>query len=119
MVRSAPVVATLFLLPALGLAGIPPLSGFVPKVALVDAGPVSDQPAVVALRLHVSLLTHYSLVQIWSDVFWKPAADAPDASPHEVGRCGRPPVRILPTLPPGVHILALARLAAPPPDHSN
>src|SRR3546814_4683132 len=35
MVRSAPVVATLFLLPALGLAGIPPLSGFVPKVALV------------------------------------------------------------------------------------
>ena len=38
MVRSAPIVAALFLIPALSLAGIPPLSGFVAKFALVEAG---------------------------------------------------------------------------------
>ena len=48
MVRTAPVLAVLFLVPALSLAGIPPLSGFVPKFALVDAGLAADQPAIVA-----------------------------------------------------------------------
>ncbi|MGH9133434.1 MAG: proton-conducting transporter membrane subunit, partial [Ilumatobacteraceae bacterium] len=38
MVRTAPVVAVLFLVPALSLAGVPPLSGFVAKLGLVDAG---------------------------------------------------------------------------------
>src|SRR5690606_28422005 len=38
LVRTAPVLAVLFLLPALSLAGIPPLSGFVAKFALVEAG---------------------------------------------------------------------------------
>src|SRR3546814_13239809 len=101
MVRSAPVVATLFLLPALGLAGIPPLSGFVPTVALVDAGLVSDQHAVVAISLLVSLLTLYSMVKIWSGVFWNPAADEPEDSPPEWARWGGAALRILPTLPLG------------------
>ncbi|HEY9556727.1 MAG TPA: Na+/H+ antiporter subunit D [Acidimicrobiales bacterium] len=113
MVRSAPVVATLFLLPALGLAGIPPLSGFVPKVALVDAGLVSDQHAVVAISLLVSLLTLYSMVKIWSGVFWNPAADEPEASPHEVGRWGGPPLMILPTVALVVISLAIAGAAGP------
>ena len=38
MVRTAPVVAALFLVAALGLAGVPPLSGFAPKLGLVAAG---------------------------------------------------------------------------------
>src|SRR3546814_14220073 len=45
MVRSAPVVAKLFLLPALGLAGIPPLAGFGPQGGPVDARPVPDHHA--------------------------------------------------------------------------
>jgi multicomponent Na+:H+ antiporter subunit D len=38
LVRSAPFVAALFALPALSLAGIPPLSGFLGKLMLIDAG---------------------------------------------------------------------------------
>ena len=38
LVRSAPMVAFFFALPALSLAGIPPSSGFVGKLALLDAG---------------------------------------------------------------------------------
>ena len=75
MVRTAPIVAVLFLLSALSLAGIPPLSGFVSKFALVDAGVSSSQYAIVAVSLVVSLLTLFSMIRIWSSVFWNPAED--------------------------------------------
>ena len=38
LATSKPVIAVLFALPALSLAGLPPFSGFVAKLALVDAG---------------------------------------------------------------------------------
>jgi multicomponent Na+:H+ antiporter subunit D len=80
MVRTAPLLAVLFLAPALSLSGVPPLSGFVPKVALADAGLAVDEPAIVAVSLLVSLLTLYSLLKIWSGVFWhaSPTAVAPE-----------------------------------------
>src|SRR5690606_29552278 len=60
LVRLEPVLAVLFLLPALSLAGIPPFSGFVAKLALVQAGFDQQQYAVVAMSLAVSLLTLFS-----------------------------------------------------------
>jgi multicomponent Na+:H+ antiporter subunit D len=80
MVRRAPAVAALFLLSALGMAGIPPLSGFVSKFALVDAGIASRQYAVVAVGLVVSLLTLLSMIRIWTGVFWSPEEEAPGGS---------------------------------------
>ena len=70
MVRSAPMIAVLFALPALSIAGLPPFSGFVGKFALVDAGIASADWAIVAVSLAVSLLTMYVMVRIWSGVFW-------------------------------------------------
>jgi multicomponent Na+:H+ antiporter subunit D len=96
-VRTAPVVAVLFLVPALSLAGIPPLSGFLPKFALVDAGLAADQPAIVAVSLVVSLLTVFSLMKIWAGVFWNPADEDPDVLPYEAGRLGGPALMVLPT----------------------
>lgn len=43
MVRTAPVLAGLFLLSALSLAGVPPFSGFVSKLALAEAGVESQR----------------------------------------------------------------------------
>ena len=97
LVRNAPVVALLFLIPALSLAGIPPLSGFVPKFALVDAGLAQDRVALVAASLVVSLLTLYSVMKIWIGVFWSPAVDAPGGTVHSVGRLGGPPLMVVPT----------------------
>ena len=83
LVRSAPVLAALFLIPALSLAGIPPLSGFVAKYALVDAGLDARQWGVVAVSLVVSLLTLFSMTKIWAGAFWGDVepADTAERSP--------------------------------------
>src|SRR3954471_19217840 len=77
MVRTAPFLAVLFLLSALSLAGIPPLSGFVSKFALVEAGFAGHHYAVIGVALVVSLLTLFSMIRIWSGVFWDPAETVP------------------------------------------
>ncbi len=72
---SRPVLGLLFLVPALSLAGIPPLSGFFAKLSLVRAGLQVGSYAIVAAALAVSLLTLFSMAKIWAEVFWKPAPE--------------------------------------------
>jgi multicomponent Na+:H+ antiporter subunit D len=69
--RVYPVLGILFLIPALSLAGIPPLSGFWAKFILVRAGLETEQYLIVATALVVSLLTVFSMTKIWAEVFWK------------------------------------------------
>ncbi|MBW3664364.1 MAG: Na+/H+ antiporter subunit D [Actinobacteria bacterium] len=86
MLHSAPVVAVMFLLPALSLAGIPPLSGFVAKLSLIEAGLAIGQWEIVTVSLAVGLLTLFSMVKIWNGVFWgapdepAPAEEASDVA---------------------------------------
>ena len=61
VVRSAPIIACFFAVPALSLAGLPPSSGFAGKFALVDAGARSSQWAIIVVALIVSLLTLFSM----------------------------------------------------------
>jgi multicomponent Na+:H+ antiporter subunit D len=79
--QPAPVLSVLFLLPALSLAGLPPLSGFWAKFALVRAGLETAQYTIVAVALGVSVLTLFSMTKIWAEVFWKPqpASEAVEA----------------------------------------
>ena len=80
--RDHPWLAIIFLIPAMSLAGIPPLSGFFAKLALVIAGLRAEAWVVVGTALFVSLLTLYSMTKIWANAFWKAEpADAPDAAP--------------------------------------
>jgi multicomponent Na+:H+ antiporter subunit D len=69
--RRQPLLAGLFLVAALALAGIPPLSGFWAKLALVWAGLETGHYLIVAVALLVSLLTLFSMTKIWAEVFWK------------------------------------------------
>ena len=83
---AAPLVALLFFIPAMSLGGIPPLSGFFAKFAIVKAGLVDDTmfgawaPALAAVALAVGLLTLFSMTKIWAEVFWKPAPEG--YAPH-------------------------------------
>jgi multicomponent Na+:H+ antiporter subunit D len=70
--RSQRWLAILFLIPALSLAGIPPLSGFFAKFNLIKAGLVESQYWVVAIALLVSLFTLFSMIKLWNEAFWKP-----------------------------------------------
>ena len=99
--------------PALSLAGIPPLSGFVPKFALLDAGFSEGQYLVVTASLVASLLTLFSVVKIWIGVFWSPILTAPTGPVHRVGRFGGPPLMVLPTVALFVLGLAVAVYAGP------
>ena len=49
VVRSAPIIAVFFAVPALSLAGLPPSSGFAGKFALINAGVMSSQWAIVTV----------------------------------------------------------------------
>jgi multicomponent Na+:H+ antiporter subunit D len=70
LARRFPLLGWLFLLPALSLAGVPPFSGFVAKLAVVQAGIDSRAWAVVAVSLLVSVMTLFSMTKIWGGAFW-------------------------------------------------
>jgi multicomponent Na+:H+ antiporter subunit D len=68
-----PILAVLFLILALSLVGMPPLSGLFAKLALVEAGLEVSQFPIVATALIVTLLTLYAMTKIWNEAFWAPA----------------------------------------------
>jgi multicomponent Na+:H+ antiporter subunit D len=76
LATAAPWLAGLFLIPALSLAGIPPLSGFWAKLAVIRAGLEAAAWWAVAVALIAGLLTLVSMVKIWNEAFWKAAPDA-------------------------------------------
>jgi multicomponent Na+:H+ antiporter subunit D len=69
--QDRPGVSVLFLLPALSLAGIPPLSGFWAKLFILQAAIETESYIVVTTALAVALLTLFSMTKIWGEVFWK------------------------------------------------
>jgi multicomponent Na+:H+ antiporter subunit D len=70
LARTRPVLAVLFIPAALSLAGLPPFSGFIAKLALVEAGIEIGSWPIVAISLLVSLLTLVSMAKIWTGAFW-------------------------------------------------
>lgn len=70
LARRFPLLGWLFLLPALSLAGVPPFSGFVAKLSVIDAGFGVHEWAAVGVALAVSVLTLYSMTKIWGGAFW-------------------------------------------------
>jgi multicomponent Na+:H+ antiporter subunit D len=113
LVRTQPVIAVLFLLPALSLAGIPPFSGFIGKMGLVEAGIESSAWIIVGVALAVSLLTLLSMLKIWIGAFWSPAEGEVEGTPHAVGRLGGPAAMVGPTAALVALSLAIAVLAGP------
>jgi multicomponent Na+:H+ antiporter subunit D len=112
MVRTTPYLAAMFLASALALAGIPPLSGFVSKLALVDAGIAAQEYAVVAVSLGVSLLTLFAMTRIWGGAFWSPPEETPP-TPIRENRSGGPALMVAPTVALVACSLAIAVAAGP------
>lgn len=113
MVRTTPVLAAMFLVAALGLAGIPPLSGFISKYGLIDAGVASRHYAVIAVSLVVSLLTLFAMIRIWMGAFWSPPEESGSPTPRPVSRAGGPALMVTPTAILVAASVAIAVAAGP------
>lgn len=85
LAKGAPLLAVLFFVPAMNLAGIPPLSGFIGKLGLMRAG-VADGGVwawiLVTGGTVTSLLTLYVMAKIWNLAFWRaePPGQAADGT---------------------------------------
>ncbi|KKB08141.1 proton-conducting transporter membrane subunit [Devosia chinhatensis] len=71
LMASHPLLALLFAVPALSLAGIPPLSGFWAKFMVIDAAFAAEAHWLAGIGLVVGLLTVFSMSKIWVEAFWK------------------------------------------------
>ncbi len=68
--KKFPWLSLIFLLVALSLAGIPPLSGFWAKFILIKAGFEVESYFVIAIAIVTGLLTLFSMTKIWIYAFW-------------------------------------------------
>ena len=64
-----PALATLFFVAAFSLAGIPPSSGFVSKLSLLESAFSSAHWIIAGFALLVSLLTMMSMIRLWQKGF--------------------------------------------------
>lgn len=71
-------LSMLFFVPAMALAGIPPLSGFWAKFAVIRSGLEIQEYWIVAIGLFVSVWTLYSMTKIWTYVFMRKRPDSVD-----------------------------------------
>lgn len=69
--KTFPALAILFLISALALSGVPPLSGFWSKFLVIKAGLEVENYIIVATAFLVGMLTLFSMTKIWNEVFWK------------------------------------------------
>ena len=107
LLRSHPWLALLFLIPALSLAGLPPLSGFWAKFLVIDPALRAGEYWLAAVALVVGLLTLFSMSKIWMEAFWK---DPPHvrAVPRKV-----PAVLIVPIVMLGAVTMTIGLFAQP------
>ncbi|WP_313547878.1 Na+/H+ antiporter subunit D [Corynebacterium sp.] len=81
LLYTAPVISILYFIPAINLGGIPPFSGFMGKVLLLQAGANEGSWMAWVLiggAVVTSLLTLYVMVLVWSKGFLRDRADAPE-----------------------------------------
>ncbi len=68
-----PFFSLLFFIAAFSLAGMPPLSGFWAKLALIKASFDSSHYITVVILVIVSFLTLFVVARVWQNLFLKPA----------------------------------------------
>ncbi|MBX9394200.1 Na+/H+ antiporter subunit D [Streptomyces sp. TRM72054] len=98
------LLVVLFAVPALSLSGLPPFSGFVAKLALLQAGVAQGGPtayALAAAALLTSLLTLYAMTRVGTSAFMGRPPDQGTARPS------RPP-DARPARPRGTRLMLAA-----------
>jgi len=66
---SKPIFSVMFFILILSLSGIPPFSGFWPKLLLIESAIAAGQITLLVIMILVSLLTLYVMVRLWIQYF--------------------------------------------------
>lgn len=71
LAKSYPRLSALMAIAFFTVIGIPPLSGFWPKISLIQESFVTGSYLLLAALIISSFLTMYVLMKMWMEVFWK------------------------------------------------
>ncbi len=109
LARVAPLLGVLYFVPALNLAGIPPFSGFLGKVGILQAG--AEQGTWLAYLLIgasvlTSLLTLYAVSRVWNRAFWQEPSEAVLAEPRRLVVGTVAPAAALVAVSVGISVIA-------------
>lgn len=66
-----PLLSLLMAIPLFSVAGIPPLSGFWPKLSLISESFAIDNYWLVAAIMFATFITIFVIAKLWAEVFWK------------------------------------------------
>ncbi|MBT8296359.1 MAG: Na+/H+ antiporter subunit D [Gramella sp.] len=72
-----PKISLLLFIPLFSLVGIPPLSGFWPKINLIKAGFSGGSYITVGAIIFASFITLVIIAKLWAEVFWKEEKELP------------------------------------------
>lgn len=72
-----PKLSLLIAIPLFSLVGIPPLSGFWPKISLITASYNVENWWVIGSILFASLITMVIIAKVWAAVVWKDRVELP------------------------------------------
>lgn len=81
-----PKLSLLIFIPLFSLVGIPPLSGFWPKISLLEAAFESNYYWTIAAIIFASFITLVIIARLWAEVFWKNPADIAEKPKFEYFR---------------------------------
>ncbi|WP_237154852.1 Na+/H+ antiporter subunit D [Oryzibacter oryziterrae] len=110
--KRAPLLGAVLLILSLAVAGLPPFSGFWPKVLLVKAGISAGSGGLVLVLLASSLVTTIAMGRVYLFAVWR---DAPDAAAQTGANGPRSPGAsvLLPTLVLTVLVVAIGLYPMP------
>lgn len=108
LLKTHPYLGWFFFIAAISLAGIPPLSGFFSKFALILSGIEEGRYIIVVVSLVVGLLTLFSMMKIFIYAFWgEQKLTDEEAKERKIGKV------LLPIIPLVLLSIALGLAAEP------
>src|SRR5690606_22946339 len=81
-----PKISLLMAIVLFSLVGIPPLSGFWPKINLFSASFEQGEFILIFALIFASFITLYVIAKMWAEVFWKDSPLVKDGQPNFADR---------------------------------
>ncbi len=78
VLKSCPLLAVIFFIAAMSLAGLPPFSGFWGKLLIFKSAIVSHNYIPLTIAIVVALFTLYSMLKVWRFVYCEKSANSSD-----------------------------------------